>query len=369
MSKAQPQRRLHLEWYRKAAKKKLAELRRADPAKKLADAQLAIARAHGFSSWRELNKQLTDAQSHVPAFFAAIRAGDRQQFDQLLNHHPQLVLLKDEHGQTALHIAAESDDRYMTRTILERGAKIDETYGQSGHTSLSWALTVRSFHAADALVRGGVEPDLFCAAGLGDVTRVRSFFDESGNLKPNASKTGSSRWGADGKRLPVPPATPREIVSDALYLASRNGMVEAVRELLKHDPDVMFGAFLGAPPLHWCYFGYEPRVAELLIAAGADPSARDPIFRCTPNAFGICVAASWGINHLIEKQLAADPTLLNILDGRGTPLHEAARAGQLQTVKLLLQHNADRAIRDADGLTPLDLARREKHDAVVALLE
>ncbi len=372
MSEAQSARgpqRPHLEWYRKAAKRRLDALRKTDPNAKLADAQLTIAREHGFSSWRALNKHVSSAAAQVPAFFESIRAGDRERFERLLAEFPQLVLLKNEHGQTALNLAVENDDRAMTRILMERGSRIDERYGESGHTSLSWALTVRSFHAADALVRGGVEPDLFCAAGLGDVARIRAFFDDAGNLKPNASKTGSSRWNSAGQRMPVPPATAREITSDALYLASRNGHVAAVRELLSHDVDVMFKAFLGAPPLHWSYFGYEPKVAELLIAAGADPQWRDPIYQCTARAFGICVAASWGIVHVIEKQLQADPTLVNISEGRGTPLHEAARAGQARAVLLLLQHGADRTARDIDGLTPLELAQREKHDSVVPLLQ
>jgi len=307
MSIAQPARP-HLDWYRKAAKKKLDELRRNDPAAKLADAQLAIAREHGFSSGRALNKHVSGAAAQVPAFFNAIAAGDRARVEEMLDQHPQLTLLKNEHGSTALHVAAENDDRAITRILLERGAKVDDRFGDSGHSALSWALTVRSFNAADAMVRGGVQPDLFCAAGIGDVPRIRSFFDESGNLKHGASKTGSSRFGPDGKRRPIPPSTDREIISDALYLASRNGMVEAVRELLKHDPDVMFPGYLGVSPLHWSYFGYEPKVAELLIAAGADANARDPIYRCTPAAFGICIAASWGILHLIEKQLTAEPS-------------------------------------------------------------
>src|SRR5688572_16106326 len=102
--------RPHLEWYRKAAKKKLDELRAKNPSAKLADAQLAIAREHGFSSWRALNKHMTSAAAHVPAFFDAIRAGDRERFERMLDQHPQLVLLKNEHGQTALNLAAENDD-------------------------------------------------------------------------------------------------------------------------------------------------------------------------------------------------------------------------------------------------------------------
>src|SRR5215207_1845259 len=100
MSKAQPARpaqpeRPHLDWYRKAAKKKLDELRQADPPAKLADAQLAIAREHGFPSWRALNKHMTGAAAQVPAFFNAIEAGDPALVEQMLDQHPQLTLLKN----------------------------------------------------------------------------------------------------------------------------------------------------------------------------------------------------------------------------------------------------------------------------------
>ena len=53
----------NLDWYKKAAKKRLEELRTRDPDARLADAQLSIARENGFSSWRKLKDridQLTD---------------------------------------------------------------------------------------------------------------------------------------------------------------------------------------------------------------------------------------------------------------------------------------------------------------------
>jgi hypothetical protein len=43
-----------LEWLRKQAKRRLEELRRSDPAAKLADAQFELAKEHGFTSWRAL---------------------------------------------------------------------------------------------------------------------------------------------------------------------------------------------------------------------------------------------------------------------------------------------------------------------------
>src|SRR5690606_8586330 len=52
--------RPNLEWLRKAAKKKLAQLRRTQPDAKLADAQLAVAREHGFPSWRKLKAHVDE---------------------------------------------------------------------------------------------------------------------------------------------------------------------------------------------------------------------------------------------------------------------------------------------------------------------
>lgn len=47
--------------------------------------------------------------------------------------------------------------------------------------------------------------------------------------------------------------------------------------------------------------------------------------------------------------------LVNSPDERGrTPLHDACRSGQLESVALLLKAGADPTIKDNDGLTPED---------------
>jgi ankyrin repeat protein len=355
-----------LDWYRKAAKKRLAELRAKEPSSRLADAQLAVAREHGFSSWRKLRGRIDELAVDLPALFGAIRRDDRALIKQLLDDKPSLARIADADGQTALHVAAEDNNPDAVDLLLAAKADVAAPFGRSAHTALSWALTTRAFDSAAALVRGGVEPDLFCAAGLGDVARVRAFFDGDGRLRAGASRTGSSRH-VDGKRLPLP-VDDREVVSDALYLACRNGRTEAVRELLRHDPDLSFGAFIGGTPLHWAYFGAERAVIELLVTAGADQSLRDHEYRCTPRAFGICVAASWGFMSVFLRVLQNDPASIHLLDGRGTALHEAARAGQKQVVEILLKAGADRTVRDGDGKTPLDLAVASGHAGVAELL-
>jgi ankyrin repeat protein len=64
-----------------------------------------------------------------------------------------------------------------------------------------------------------------------------------------------------------------------------------------------------------------------------------------------------------------DPKVVNILEGRATPLHEAAREGHEAIVRALLAAGADPAIRDSLGRTALDLAEVGNHKSIVKILE
>jgi ankyrin repeat protein len=358
--------RPNLDWYRKSAKKKLAKMRVDNRTAHLADAQLLVAREHGFSSWRTLKEYVDSARASQ--FFDAIRQCDVTVVRRLLESEPELTSARTPAGETALHVAAQFNRPQIVKLLMARGADPGAKYGSSAHNALSWAVTSGSVDAAEALMRGGAKPDLFCAAGLGALDAVKSFFDENRHVRPGASQAGSSRFSAKGQRLPAPPTEPREIVADALYIASRHGRFTVVRFLLKHDLDVDFRAFLGGTPLHWAYFGGSRPVVTALLEAGADPTLRDAEFHCRPAAFGICVAASWGIVPVVKRVLRLDPSLVNVRDGRGTPLHEAARTGAAPIVRILLKAGAAPTARDANGQTPLDLAKSHQHDEVVDLL-
>ena len=61
MTKTLPSRP-DLDWLKKSAKERLAELRAADPSAKLHQAQLDIAREYGFASWRALKEQVDSVE-------------------------------------------------------------------------------------------------------------------------------------------------------------------------------------------------------------------------------------------------------------------------------------------------------------------
>src|SRR5689334_20201107 len=86
MTKKLPERP-DLAWLKKAAKEHLAELRARNPGAKLHEAQLAIARDYGFSSWRALKAQV-DTQSADGQIIAAAMKGDAPQLKRLLAEYP-----------------------------------------------------------------------------------------------------------------------------------------------------------------------------------------------------------------------------------------------------------------------------------------
>jgi ankyrin repeat protein len=382
VSHIQPQAKIlparpNLGFLKKLAKERLASLRADRPAAKLAHAQLAVAREHGFASWRKLKaeverraRQTTSISAETLAAFSnAIRSGDVAALKRSLRGNPALANADTGAGETALHLAAGCNQAPVVKLLLSAGADPSAKLGRSGHTPLSWAVTVGSFDAASALVKAGIKADLFCAAGMGDLPRVKSFFAGDGSLIAAASQTGSSRYDSAGNLLPCPPTTDIEIASDALYAAARNGRAEVVRFLLAQKPDLAFRAYMGGTPLHWAYYSGSKETVDLLLAAGADPLLQDNAVKCSPRAFGICIPANWGIERIVRHQLAQDPSLANIPGGRGTPLHEAARGRQPEIIKLLLAAGADPRIKDPEGKTPVDIAKEKGHAAALELLQ
>jgi ankyrin repeat protein len=108
-------------------------------------------------------------------------------------------------------------------------------------------------------------------------------------------------------------------------------------------------------------------LAELLLAAGANPNARADANSFTPLHF----AAEDGSRDVVERLLAhgADPNSTAVAGQRGvTPLMLAATYGHDTTAELLLQHKAEPNPKDASGRTALFRAVEAKHVAVVKTL-
>lgn len=119
-------------------------------------------------------------------------------------------------------------------------------------------------------------------------------------------------------------------VGDRLSGAAARGDVQEVRRLLHRElvhPDALNR--FGKTALQVMMFG-SPAVALELLKQGASP---------------------------------------NVQDASGTsPVHDAARTGFLDTLKVLVEHGADVNTLDSTGSLPIHLAIREGHSSVVSFL-
>jgi hypothetical protein len=119
--------------------------------------------------------------------------------------------------------------------------------------------------------------------------------------------------------------------------------------------------YSGDTALHFAAASYRPKMADILIKAGANVRAKnrrgaEPLHAA---AVGNPGSPAWDpvtqtetIVCLIEA--GADPNAKN-LDG-ATPLHRAVRTRCADAVRALLSHGADPTIRNKNGSTPMQLA-------------
>lgn len=212
----------------------------------------------------------------------AAQRGDVAKVRQLLASDTTLANAKGAHNKTPLHWAAEKNYPELAELLVTAGADINAEVSW-GMTPLQWAANMGSRDVAEILLAHGAAPQLnmWCAAGLGMLDVVQSFWDSPNTLKPGAGQTrsrdlGDSKWG----KAP-PPESYAELVSEALYIAARNGHVEVAKFLLEKGADINSRGFFGAPGLHWAAIHGDKAMVEFLIGHGADLTLRDRQFNST----------------------------------------------------------------------------------------
>jgi ankyrin repeat protein/beta-lactamase regulating signal transducer with metallopeptidase domain len=192
---------------------------------------------------------------------------------------------------------------------------------------------------------------LLAAVWNGDRNAVRILLD--GGADPNVSVDG------DG--------TP-------LIAAVQSGDEAMVRLLLGGGADPgLWVSGDGSPLFHAAASGDE-RTAGQLLDAGADPNVEIP-----GDGNALIVAAREGHLDVVELLVARGAEIDRVVPGDENPLIRAAGGGHLEVVRYLLDMGADPNVRvviepnvfqpDGDIRTPLSMARRGGHRAVVELLE
>jgi ankyrin repeat protein len=303
----------------------------------LADAQLFIARAHGFASWPKFSQHiaaLSRPSSRVSTFEAAADAivnGNLQALEQLLREDPALAQARStrEHRATLLHyvsangvedfrqktprniveiatalldasadVNAESDayggkwtalgltatsshperagvQISLLEVLLNRGARIDNVPARGTRRSLVQACLANGrLEAAEFFAKRGAAVTLDEAAALGRIELVRKALDH---------------------QLASPVRIRRNQLAAAFEYACSYGRTEVVDLLLASGIDPAWRNSAGQTGLHCAAFGAHVGVINLLLERGTPVDAKEGNFGAT--ALDV---ALWTWSHVTE---------------------------------------------------------------------
>ena len=353
------------------------------------DAELILAREHGFPTWDTFAHHIEalakgEVSEPFRRAFEAIRADDLDAFKALLAARPDLVNAKGTNGNrllmlamsfgrhamfeallaagadpdlpnnkgwTALHAAAYADPEgdpsslAILEQLLAAGASVHaEAYGDGG-TPLMVALFWGHVVLAERLAQEAVTPfNLRIAGALGRVELMRSFFDGNGRLRPEAGHHREFHRPHSGFPPWRPSDDPDEILAEALGWAARSGRTAAMEFLLARGADIDGEPYNGTA-LHWAVARQQVEAAAWLLDHGADINRRAG-FGGTRGVTPLHVACAWRgspacARLLIER--GADATIRDP-DNDGTPFGWAAYHGNTALREEILEIGSQRDI-------------------------
>ena len=170
----------------------------------------------------------------------------------------------------------------------------------------------------------------------------------------------SSFSGAQLLEKVEPSVSPQQAIEAALE-GKPAPIQQALAEGFKVDTQDPNGRTL----LMYASFNGHTNVMDVLVKAGADVNAQDK-----DGSSALMFGASGPSPATVKRLLEAGATI-DMIDNNEhfTALMWAAAEGQLPTVQLLLQYNADITLKDIDGDTAESFAAQKGHTAIAQLLK
>lgn len=243
--------------------------------------------------------------------------------------------------------AAMRGDGQAVRAALESGIDVDEPQ-VDGSTALHWAIQNDDTGLARVLLEAGADPTienrtgatpLRLAAINGSTEAIRLLIDAG--VDPNAALT------PDG--------------DTALMLAARTGLPGAVDVLLARGADIAaVESWGGTSALVWAINEGHTAIVERLLAAGAPVDGVSKVVAPRGRARGV--------EGTVPVDYDPEEYPQSYANGGFTPLLFAAREGEVESARLLLDAGADIDAIAADGKNALGLAIYNGHYDVASLL-
>ena len=381
----------NLEWLRKQAKTRLAELRQANPSAKLAEAQFDIAKRYGFSSWRALKGHI-DSLTVDGQIIDSARKGNVESLRRLLDEHPDKLHLKvPPYEASLLFPASQSGSIDAVDLLLARG--LDVNYREKGDNTYA----------------------MHWVAAQGNLEMVRRLADAGGDVigEGDDHAGGVIGWAScwDGCNDAAHRAVVDFLISRGarhhIFSAIGTDSADEVRRIVAADPSALNQRQSRnenhRTPLHFAVAMHRAEMVELLLKLGADPLAVDgggmPVAVYAPiseidlpvmkriheltlgemesaargrrplNVGSLDLVAAAAIRDWNTASRLATASRQSI--DKGGALHLLSKRGDATAVKWLLEHGANPDVLwahwDAD-VTPLHLAAARGHAEVVRLL-
>ena len=260
---------------------------------------------------------------------------------------------------SALHRAAASGDIAMTRELLDHGADPKALGGDyvtaveaAAHVGYAAIVRLLLQYGAEPEIRG--TPDQVCgsmstgalgiAARKGYIMVVHLLLDAGAN--PDL---------ANGYSLKTP-----------VEEAAAAGQLRVMSAFIDHGASVKSSSTLNhAMTVHWSP-NDNIEMVRFLLDNGAHP---DRVLDSKESLFPLQLAARYGRKSIIRVLLEHGADVNRQIDDGWTALHEAAKNGDEETVRLLIEnYNADITKPSVNGSLALHLAAQNGHTGCVRAL-
>lgn len=190
-------------------------------------------------------------------FLEAVRTGDRDAVERMLQRDPALIRARDANGTSALLLSYYHDKHVVSQALLARRPELDifeaATVGDAGRIR---ALVAQDRSRLNALAGDGFHP-LGLAAFFKREEAVRALIELGADVTP-ASRNGGFT-----------------ALHSAVADDEGPGVKEIVKALLDAGADPNARNASGGTPLHTAGFTGNIAIVQMLLAAGADPTIAD----------------------------------------------------------------------------------------------
>lgn len=246
-------------------------------------------------------------------------------------------------GETPLMSAARSGNLDTVKLLLNSGADVNGVEKEKGQTSLMWAVAQGHAHVVELLIENGA-----------DISTRSKVWYQLENTAGNTNPSGNFKMAHGG--------------SSAIMFAARTGNVNTARILLDAGANVNGKAASGVSALTQAAHSGHQELAIFLLERGADPNSIDggytalhaAVLRSEVKLVAALLEHGAIFDAPVEhgspgRRFSADYSIRSQLIGRDA-FWMAAKYGEVEILKILLEAGADPLMIDDNGITALQVA-------------